>query len=246
MSAGSELRYRRARKRAALALGAGAGLLLLLLPLIRPELYQPMYRLLADGLWTTVWLSAAAFATGLVLGGLVAAAARSDRRILRGAAAVYTEFFRGVPLLVLLFFTYFALGRFLNIPRGLAAVIALGAGYAAYLSEVIRAAVDEARRRHADYVMVFGFTPLQGFRHVILPSSLRMMLPPLANQAVAMVKDSSLVSVVAVGDLLRRGREFAAPTFTAFETYGVVALVYLLLSLGVSALARSLEQRYAG
>lgn len=246
MIAGSEAAYRRARRRAAAGLAAASLVVLGALRWLRPELYGPMYRLLATGLWTTIWLSAAAFCVGLLLGGLVAAAARSGNRLVRGAAAVYTEFFRGVPLLVLLFFTYFALGRFLNISRGVAAVTALGAGYAAYLSETIRAALDEARRRHGDYVTVFGFSPWQGFRHVILPASLRMMLPPLANQAVAMVKDSSLVSVVAVGDLLRRGREFAAPTFTALETYAVVALVYLLLSLAVSALARALEQRFAG
>jgi polar amino acid transport system permease protein len=115
--------------------------------------------------------------------------------------------------------------------------------YGAYLGEIFRAGIQSIHRGQMEASIALGLTRGQALRHVILPQTFRVVLPPLGNEFIALLKDSSLVSILAVSDLLRRGREFASKTFMYFETFTVVALVYLVMTLFFSRLVALMEER---
>ncbi len=129
------------------------------------------------------------------------------------------EVIRGIPLLVQLFYIYFALGRVVRVPDMVAAIIALGFCYGAYMGEVFRAGISSIDRGQTEASLSLGFNQAQTMRFVILPQAWRIILPPVGNEFIALLKDTSLVSIIAVSDILRRGREFASESFLYFETY---------------------------
>jgi polar amino acid transport system permease protein len=129
-------------------------------------------------------------------------------------ATAYTEFFRDIPLLVQLFYIYFALGRLVNLPAMVSAIIAMGVCYGAYMGEIFRAGIESIHKGQMEAAIALGLTRAQALRRIILPQTIRVVLPPLGNEFIALLKDSSLVSILAVSDLLRRGREYASKTFT--------------------------------
>ena len=115
--------------------------------------------------------------------------------------------------------------------------------YGAYMGEIFRAGIQAIPKGQMEAALALGLSRGQALRRVILPQTIRIVLPPIGNEFIALLKDSSLVSILAVSDLLRRGREFASKTFTYFETYTVVALVYLVLTLFFSRLVGIMEER---
>ena len=123
------------------------------------------------------------------------------------------------------------------------AVIALSFCYGAYMGEVFRAGIKSIDFGQSDAALAQGFNQGQTMRYVILPQAWRTILPPVGNEFIALLKDTSLVSILAVSDILRRGREYAAESFNYFETYTMVALVYLLITLILSKLISNMEQR---
>jgi len=153
------------------------------------------------------------------------------------------EIIRGIPLLVQLFYIYFALGRIVNVPAMASAIIAMSVCYGAYMGEIFRAGIESISKGQMEAARSLGMTSAQAMRHVILPQAIKTILPPIGNEFVALLKDSSLVSILAVSDLLRRGREFAAASFNYFETYTMVALVYLIITLFLSKLISIMENR---
>ena len=153
------------------------------------------------------------------------------------------EVIRGIPLLVQIFYIYYALGRIVRIPDIASAVIAMAVCYGAYMGEIFRAGIQSIPRGQMEAARSLGMTHAQAMRHVILPQAVRSVLPPIGNEFIALLKDSSLVSILAVSDLLRRGREYASETFIYFETYTVVALVYLVITLFFSKLIGLMEER---
>jgi polar amino acid transport system permease protein len=215
----------------------------LLLVLIKPDPYLKIIAFVPDGILVTFEVTLGAIGLALILGLFTGMGRLSRNRVLHAAASLYVEVIRGIPLLVQLFYIYYALGRFVHLPALASAIIAMGVCYGAYMGEIFRAGVQSIPKGQAEAARSLGMTHFQAMVHVILPQAIRVVLPPVGNECVAMLKDSSLVSILAVADLLRRGREYASETFTYFETYTVIALVYLIITLFFSKLISLMEDR---
>jgi len=228
--------------------------------------YRIIFGAVASGIWVTVFVTVIAYVFACLIGLGIASAALSKRRLLREAATFYVEIIRGVPVLVLLFYMAFvaapamvALWNVLTAPlqaMGLMeaasvrdfdllwrAVVALVISYSAFLSEIFRAGLQSVDRGQIEAAKALGLTRFQVFRLIIMPQAFRTVLPPLGNDFVAMIKDSSLVSVLGVQDVTQLGKVYSSGTFLFFETYNVVAYVYLLMTVSLSLVVRALEKR---
>lgn len=211
--------------------------------LSRPEPYVDIIKFLPDGIMVTFQVTFASIALALVLGLIAGLGRISKNRLFNLAASTYIEVVRGIPLLVQLFYIYFALGNLIKVPDILAAIIAMGFCYGAYMGEVFRAGINSIDAGQSEASLSLGFNRSQTMRYVILPQAWRTILPPVGNEFIALLKDTSLVSILAVSDILRRGREFASESFLYFETYTMIALIYLLITLVLSKLLSNMENR---
>ncbi len=221
----------------------GALGLLVLLPVLSPQPYREIIRYLPDGILRTFQVTLISIFFALVIG-LFTGLGRISRNIfINRLATVYVEVIRGIPLLVQLFYIYFALGRFLSLDRMVAAILAMSICYGAYMGEIFRAGIQSVPKGQMEAALAIGMSRRQALQLVILPQTMRIILPPIGNEFIALLKDSSLVSIVAVSDLLRRGREYAATTFLYFEAYTMVALIYLVFTLFFSKLVAIMEDR---
>jgi len=221
----------------------GAITLLVLLPLISPEPYRRIITFLPDGIMMTFIVTILSIVFALIVGLLTGLGRISRIKIINRIATVYVEVVRGIPLLVQLFYIYYALGKIVRVPRLVAAVTAMTFCYGAYLGEIFRAGIQAIPKGQMEAALAIGMSRSQAMRRIILSQTIRVVLPPVCNEFIALLKDSSLVSILAVADLLRRGREFAAKTFYYFETYTVVALVYLVITLFFSKFVSLMEER---
>lgn len=166
-------------------------------------------------------------------------------------STLYVEVVRGVPMLVIILYMGFALTPMLREAtndtidlRGLpAAVIGLAFGYGAYLAEVYRAGIESIPRGQMEAARSVGMSYFQAMRHVILPQAIRVVLPPLGNDFIAMLKDSSLISVIALPEVLQQGRLWISRNFRAFEGFNSVAMLYLVMTLLLSLLVRYIERK---
>ena len=213
------------------------------LALLRPDPYLRILIFVPDGVLVTFQVTVGAILLALVLGLFTGLGRLSKNRIINGAASLYVEVIRGIPLLVQIFYIYYALGRIVHIPDIYSAVIAMAVCYGAYMGEIFRAGIQSIPRGQMEAARSLGMTHSQAMRHIIIPQAFKVVLPPIGNEFIALLKDSSLVSILAVSDLLRRGREFASESFSYFETYTVVALIYLVLTLFFSKLIGFMEER---
>ena len=221
----------------------GAIGLIIFLVIYSPDPYARFLRFVPDGILTTFQVTVFSIMLALVIG-LIAGLGRISRiRIINKIATVYVEVVRGIPLLVQLFYIYYALGRILKVPAILSAIIAMAVCYGAYMAEIIRAGIQSIPPGQMEAALALGLSRSQAMRHIILPQTIKIILPPIGNEFIALLKDSSLVSILAVSDLLRRGREFAAQTFEYFEIFTIVALIYLVLTLFFSWLVGLMEAR---
>ncbi|PTN35609.1 amino acid ABC transporter permease [Desulfonatronum sp. SC1] len=223
----------------------------------RPDPYWRVLKFLPDGIVVTFQVTILSILLALVLGLFTGLGRISKNRVINLIASTYVEVVRGIPLLVQLFYIYFALGQvFANLPDSnalfiflknmpplVAAVIAMGICYGAYMGEVFRAGIQSIDHGQTEAARSLGFNRAQTMFYVILPQAWRTILPPVGNEFIALLKDSSLVSILAVSDILRRGREFASVTFNYFETYTMVALVYLVITLLLSKIVSTMEER---
>lgn len=197
------------------------------------------------GLWVTLKISALALVFALVLG-LVAGLGRvSANPAAFKLATTYVEIVRGTPLLVQIFIFYFFIGTVLELSPFTAGVAALAVFTGAYVAEIIRAGIEAVPRGQMEAARSLGMSYARAMRHVILPQALRKTLPPLAGQFINLIKDSSLVSIIAITDLSKAGREVVSSTFSPFEVWFTVALMYLVLTASLSHLVRRLERRLA-
>ncbi|MGE8466169.1 amino acid ABC transporter permease [Pseudomonas putida] len=200
---------------------------------------------LAWGLWTTLWLSVVSGALGLVIGLFAGLCRLSNNPTLRDLSTVYVELVRGTPLLVQIFIFYFFIGTVLNLSREFAGVAALALFTGAYVAEIVRAGVQSIAKGQNEAARSLGLNAGQSMRHVILPQAFKRVLPPLAGQFISLVKDTSLVSVIAITELTKSGREAITTSFSTFEIWFCVAGLYLLINLPLSHLASRLERRLA-
>ena len=221
----------------------GALALLVLLPVVWPARYWPIIRFIPDGILATFEVTVMSIVFALILGLLTGLGRISRIKLINRIATTYVEVIRGIPLLVQLFYIYFALGKWLHLPALVAAVTAMTVCYGAYLGEIFRAGIQAIPKGQMEAALALGMSRWQAMRRIILPQTIKVVLPPVGNEFIALLKDSSLVSILAVSDLLRRGREYASKTFYYFETYTVVALVYLVLTLFFSKLVGLMEER---
>mgnify|MGYP006273568419 FL=1 len=221
----------------------GALGLVILLPLISPEPYREIITFLPDGILRTFQVTIISIIFALIIGLLTGLGRISRNLLVNRIATVYVEVIRGIPLLVQLFYIYFALGRFLSLDRMVAAILAMSICYGAYMGEIFRAGIQSIPKGQMEAALALGMNRRQALRLVILPQTMRVIMPPIGNEFIALLKDSSLVSIVAVSDLLRRGREYASTTFFYFEAYTMVALIYLVFTLFFSKLVAIMEER---
>jgi polar amino acid transport system permease protein len=196
-----------------------------------------------DGVLQTFIVTFASIVFALLIGLLAGLARISRNKFVSRLATVYVEVVRGIPLLVWLFYIYFALGPILQLKGLSAAIFAMSFCYGAYMAEIFRAGILSIPRGQMEASLSLGMTRGQAMRKVILPQAVRVILPPVGNEFIALLKDSSLVSILALSDLFRRGREYAATTFAYFDSYTIVALIYLVLTLLLSKLVAFMEGR---
>lgn len=230
------------------------------------DLYAQVLTIVSRGFWITIFVTIVAFALATLLGLGLALMALSGSVALRQIARFYVEIIRGVPVLVLLFYIAFVGAPAFVVAwnavatplreAGLVdellvrdvsllwrAIIALTIGYSAFIAEVFRAGIQSVDPGQVEAAKALGLSRWHRFRLIILPQAIRTILPPLGNDFVAMVKDSSLVSVLGVADLTQMGKVYASGSFRFFETYSIVAYLYLLLTVGLSIGLRALERR---
>ncbi|WP_461536365.1 amino acid ABC transporter permease [Spongorhabdus nitratireducens] len=200
---------------------------------------------LLDGLVMTLKLSMVALVFALLLGSLTGLARVSPNPALKNLAIVYIELVRGTPLLVQIFIIYFFIGTVLNLDRFTAGATALAVFTGAYIAEIIRAGIESINKGQMEAARSLGMDYNASMRYIILPQAFKRVLPPLAGQFINLIKDSSLVSVIAITDLTKAGREVISVTFSPFEVWFTVALMYLVLTGLLSFLVTRLEKKYA-
>ncbi len=220
-----------------------AVLLLMGLVVFIPDPYRKIFTVTISGVPVTFQVTIFAILLAVVIGILAGLGAVSKIRIVNLISGVYVELIRGIPLLVQLIFIYFAIGRFINIEGIVAAIIALGICFGAYMGEIIRAGIQAIPKGQMEAAIALGLSRAQAFKSVILPQTIKIVLPAIGNEFISMLKDSSLVSTLALSDILRRGREYISRTFLSLETMLVVALIYLIITLVLSRMVGILEER---
>jgi polar amino acid transport system permease protein len=220
--------------------------LIVILVTAKADPFRNILLFVRDGIVITAFITAMAFILTLLFG-LIGGLGRLSRNpFIHGVATLYVEIVRGIPLLVQLIWWYFAFpiiiqkaGEWLNFSAManyqanpiFTAIIGFTICYGAYMSEIYRAGIQSIPKGQMEAARSLGMTHLQSMRRVVLPQAVRVVLPPLGNEFIALLKDSSLVSVVAVADLTRRGREFMAVHFNPIEVWTMVALIYLVMTL---------------
>ncbi len=221
----------------------GAIACIVYLAVFKPDPYVEILKFLPDGIFVTFKVTVLSILFALVIGLFTGLGRISKNKLINGTASLYVEVIRGIPLLVQLFYIYYALSKFVHVPDMASAVIAMAVCYGAYMGEIFRAGIQSIPKGQAEAARSLGMTPTQSMYHVILPQAVKTILPPVGNEFVALLKDSSLVSILAVADLLRRGREYASESFNYFEAYTVIALVYLIITLFLSKLISIMEEK---
>jgi His/Glu/Gln/Arg/opine family amino acid ABC transporter permease subunit len=212
---------------------------------IRFDLLGQVLPLLLQGARLTVLLTLAALAIGIPGGLLIALARLSTFQPLRLAATTYVEAVRGTPLLMQIYVIYFVLPAVgISLPALVAGIAALSLNAAAYISEIFRAGIESIEAGQMEAARSLGMDYGGAMRWVILPQTIRRVLPPMTNEAVALLKDSSLVSVVALAELMRVGKELATTSGSPITIYLFVALIYLAMTLPLTHLVRRLERKW--
>jgi polar amino acid transport system permease protein len=228
------------------------------LSITKSDPYWRIILFVRDGIWVSLSTTVVSFFLVLFVGLVVGLGRLSKNKAINGISTVYVEVIRGIPLLVQLLFWYFAfpsviqsIGNLLNFeplknylanPVGMA-IMGLTFCYAAYMAEIYRAGIQSIPKGQMEAARSLGMSHIEAMRYVILPQAVRIILPPVGNEFISLLKDSSLVSVVAVADITRRGREFMAANFIPLETWVMVALIYLTMTLFSARVVTFIEHK---
>ncbi|MDD3395852.1 MAG: amino acid ABC transporter permease [Acidaminococcaceae bacterium] len=210
------------------------------------ELINNSIPLLLTGAGITVEITALSVFFGFCIGIFVGVARLAKLRLIRYAAAVYVDFIRGTPLLVQIFLVYFALPAVIGsrVDPFLAAIAACSINSGAYVAEIIRAGIQSIDKGQMEAGRSLGLSWGQTMRYIVMPQAFKRIIPPLGNEFIAMLKDSSLVSVIGFEELTRRGQLIIARTYASMEIWAAVAIIYLIMTLTISRLVAYLERRY--
>ncbi len=202
--------------------------------------------LLLAGAGITVQITAMSVALGLLIGCLVGIARLCMIKPLRYLSGIYVDFIRGTPLLVQIFIVYFALPAIIGrrVDPFFAAISACSINSGAYIAEIFRGGIQSIDKGQMEAGRSLGMSWAQTMRYVIMPQAFKRIIPPLGNEFIAMLKDSSLVSVIGFEELTRRGQLIIARTYASFEIWMAVAIIYLIMTFAVSRLVAVLERRF--
>ena len=229
-----------------------------LLLIFKPDPFWNILQFVQDGIVITVTVTLISFVLMLGIGMIGGLGRLSTNRIIYTISTLYVELVRGIPLLVQLIAWYFAVPVIIqNIGKAIGnpalegfqadpivlAVIGLVFCYGAYMSEIFRAGIQSIPKGQMEAARSLGMTYFQAMRHVVLPQAFRVILPPIGNEFIALLKDSSLVSVVAVADLTRRGREYSSVHFNPIEVWLLVALLHLVMTLFSARIVNWIEKK---
>lgn len=201
--------------------------------------------LLWQGLLITLYYTVITIAAGLVIGLTVGLMQLTTFRPLVWLGRIFVEFFRNIPLLVILLWTYYALPIFLgvNITKGWAGFLALSCYTAAFYAEILRAGVQSLDPGQTDAATALGMSYGQRMRRIILPQAFRRMIPPLAGQSIIQMKNTTLLSAITVPDLLYQGSYISSFTYRPMEVYTAIGAIFLILLVPLTMLSRMLERR---
>jgi polar amino acid transport system permease protein len=198
---------------------------------------------LLQGLWVTVQITVTSFVLFLIFGVTTALLRQSSLISARAIARIYVELIRNTPLLIQLFLIYFAISPLLGMSAFFSAVLALSLFEGAYASEIIRAGIYSVNKGQWEAAYSLGFSTFDTYRYIIFPQVIRKVSPPLTGQTVSLIKDSSLVSTIAIYDLTMQAQSIVAETFLAFEIWFTIAAIYLIINMTLSSVMRIMEIR---
>lgn len=198
---------------------------------------------LLQGLLVTCKIAGTALVAAFALGLTSALFRLSASPVARATARVYLELIRNTPLLIQLFFIYFVLSPVLDISAFTSAVLALSLFEGAYASEIIRAGILSIHKGQWEASHSLGISTMDTYRYIVLPQAFRRILPPITGQAVSLIKDSALVSTIAIYDLTMQGQAIVSETFLTFEIWFTVAAIYLMITASLSAVVTRMETR---
>ena len=200
---------------------------------------------LVQGLWVTLKISSISLVLAFVFG-LIGVLFRFSRSVVaRAVALLYVEFIRNTPLMLQVFIMYFVIAPVLEMERFLSAVIALAVFEGAYIAEIFRAGISAVPKGQWEAAESTGLSQYHIYRYIILPQAIRATLPPLTGQAISLIKDSALVSVIAIYDLTMQGQAVISETYLTFEIWFIVALIYLAITGSLSVVVHYLEKKYS-
>ncbi|MFG6147911.1 amino acid ABC transporter permease [Halobacillus sp. B23F22_1] len=207
--------------------------------------YMRVIPFLLEGLMYTLLITGVGLFFGFILGAIFGLARLSKSKIIYGIATVYVEALRGTPILAQILFIYFGLPDVLgfNIDKITASVIAIAVNAGAYIAEIVRGAVYSIDKGQSEAGRSIGLTRGQTMRYIIWPQAFKRMIPPLGNQFVISLKDTSLFSVIAVGELTYMGQQYYGLTFAPFQALTMVCLFYLAITVPASVYLRRVERR---
>ncbi|NLK01135.1 MAG: amino acid ABC transporter permease [Clostridia bacterium] len=207
------------------------------------DVIPPAIPVLLKGAWFTILVTLFGVGIGFLIGIVMGLARTSKNVFVYTVSTWYIEFIRGTPLLVQLFFIFFGVGMFFNITGLQAAILGISLNSGAYIAEIVRGGIQSIERGQMEAGRSLGMTYLATMRHIIWPQAFRRIIPPLGNQFIISLKDTSLLSVIAVPELTRRGQIIIATNFRAFEIWAAVAVVYLIMTLSISVGLQKLEKK---
>jgi polar amino acid transport system permease protein len=237
---------------------AGVAALIGLLVVVKPDPFRNIVSFVSDGIAITALVTVVSYILMVGLGLVGGLSRLAKNKIVFGVATLYVEVIRGVPLLVQLIGWYFVspvvvqkIGGWVHLAALenyqanpiITAIIAIVVCYGAYMSEIVRAGIQSIPKGQMEAARSLGMSHIQAMRFVVLPQAFRVILPPMGNEFIALLKDSSLVSVVAVSDLTRRGREIMSTNFDPISTWTMVALLYLIMTLFAARIVSFVERK---
>lgn len=201
--------------------------------------------ILLTGIKLTIWITIFGLIIGFLVGSLAGLGKTSRKKYFNKLAGIYVESIRGTPLMVQVLFLYFGLPLALGmrVPPLVAGIVAIGLNSGAYIAEIVRGAVQSIDRGQTEAGRSIGLSHFQTLLYVIWPQAFRRMIPPLGNQFIISLKDTSLLVVIGVGELTRQGQEIIATNFRAFEVWMTVAIMYLVLTMTIAKVLQIVERK---
>ncbi|RLA73784.1 MAG: amino acid ABC transporter permease [Epsilonproteobacteria bacterium] len=196
-----------------------------------------------NGLYVTIKVSVFAALLSVIIGVVISTMKLSSYIFLRDIATVYITIIRGTPLLVQIFLFYFIVANIFGLERFTAGVLSLGVFFGAYMAEILRGAIQSIDKGQTEAAKSLGLNMFDTMRYIVMPQAIKRALPTLVGEFIALVKDSSLISVISITDLTKVGKEIVANTFSPFETWIVIALLYLTITSLLSFIGHKIEKR---